>query len=210
MTLSILLLLIILVIALVLFSIDWISPDVTALGVLLALILLGLVPLDQAFSGFGSDTVMVILGLLIMTAAFMRTGVVKVVSNRFLQFSSKHPARLLPATMIVVTLLGAFISNTASAAFFLPVILGLSQQTKLSASRLLMPMAFASILSSSVTLISTSTNVVISGLMTQSGLPPIGMFELAPVGIPIMVAGVCSICNSSGSIYFPTAPLRPP
>jgi di/tricarboxylate transporter len=92
--------------------------------------------------------------------------------------------------MIAVTLLGAFISNTASAAFFLPVILGLSQHSKLSASRLLMPMAFASILSSSVTLISTSTNVVISGLMTQSGLPPMGMFELAPVGVPVMVVGL--------------------
>lgn len=208
MTLSILLLLIILVIALVLFSFDWISPDVTALGVLLALIVLGLVPLEQAFSGFGSDTVMVILGLLIMTAAFMRTGVVKIVSNRFLQFSSKHPASLLPTTMIVVTLLGAFISNTASAAFFLPVILSLSQQTKLSASRLLMPMAFASILSSSVTLISTSTNVVISGLMTQSGLPPIGMFELAPVGIPIMVVGILYM-QFIGQYLIPNRPAAP-
>jgi di/tricarboxylate transporter len=190
MTLPIILLLVILGIALVLFWFEWISPDVTALGVLLALIVLGLVPLDQAFAGFGSDTVMVILGLLIITAALMRTGVVKVASQKLLQFTSKRPASLLPATMIVVTLLGAFISNTASAAFFLPVILGLSQQSKLSASRLLMPMAFASILSSSVTLISTSTNVVISGLIAQAGMPPMGMFELAPVGVPVMVVGL--------------------
>jgi di/tricarboxylate transporter len=190
MTLPILLLLVILVVALLFFWFEWISPDVTALGVLLALIVFGLVPLDQAFAGFGSDTVMVILGLLIITAALMRTGVVEVVSRKFLQFTIKRPATLLPATMWAVTLLGAFISNTASAAFFLPVILGLSQQSKLSASRLLMPMAFASILSSSVTLISTSTNVVISGLITQAGQPPIGMFELAPVGIPVMVVGL--------------------
>ncbi|MBL8051664.1 MAG: hypothetical protein JNM46_10625, partial [Anaerolineales bacterium] len=71
MTVSIVLLLIVLAIALVLFWSEWISPDVTALSALLALIVLGLIPLDQAFSGFGSDTVMVILGLLIMTAAFM-------------------------------------------------------------------------------------------------------------------------------------------
>jgi di/tricarboxylate transporter len=183
-------LLVILGIALVLFWFEWIPPDVTALGVLLALIILGLVPLEQAFAGFGSDTVMVILGLLIMTAALMRTGMVKIASQKLLQFASKRPSALLPATMWVVTLLGAFISNTASAAFFLPVILGLSQQSKLSASRLLMPMAFASILSSSVTLISTSTNVVISGLITQAGMTPMGMFELAPVGIPVMVVGI--------------------
>jgi len=190
MTLPIILLLVILAIALVLFWFEWISPDVTALGVLLALIIFGLVPLDQAFAGFGSDTVMVILGLLIITAALMRTGVVEVVSRKLLQFTIKRPATLLPATMWAVTLLGAFISNTASAAFFLPVILGLSQQSKMSASRLLMPMAFASILSSSVTLISTSTNVVISGLITQAGQQPIGMFELAPVGVPVMVVGL--------------------
>src|SRR3990172_9325332 len=190
MSLPIILLLVILGIALLLFWFEWISPDVTALGVLLALIVLGLVPLEQAFAGFGSDTVMVILGLVIMKAALMRTGVVEVVSRKFLQFTNNRPASLLPVTMIAVTLLGAFISNTASAAFFLPVILGLSQTSKMSASRLLMPMAFASILSSSVTLISTSTNVVISGLMTQSGLPPMGMFELVPVGIPVMVVGL--------------------
>jgi di/tricarboxylate transporter len=183
-------LLVILGLALVLFWFEWISPDVTALGVLLALIIFGLVPLDQAFAGFGSDTVMVILGLLIITAALMRTGVVEVISRRFFQFTRNRPGSLLPLTMVTVALLGAFISNTASAAFFLPVILGLSQSSKVSASRLLMPMAFASILSSSVTLISTSTNVVISGLVTQAGLHPIGMFELAPVGVPIMVVGL--------------------
>ncbi len=74
----------------------------TALGVLLALIMLGLVPLEQAFAGFGSDTVMLLLGLLIMTAALMRTGVVEVVSRNLLQFTSKHPGSLLPATMLAV------------------------------------------------------------------------------------------------------------
>ena len=190
MTLAILLLLIILAIALVLFSFEWVPPDVTALGVLLALILLGLVPLDQAFAGFGSDTVMLLLGLLIMTAALMRTGVVEVVSRTLLQFTSQRPDSLLPAIMLAVAGLSAFISNTAAAAFFLPVILGLSQRAKTSASRLLMPMAFAAILASSVTLISTSTNVVVSGLITQAGLKPIGMFELTPIGLPVLAVGL--------------------
>jgi di/tricarboxylate transporter len=190
MTLPIILLLVILAIALLLFWFEWVPPDVTALGVLLALIILGLVPLEQAFAGFGSDTVMLLLGLLIMTAALMRTGVVEVVSRKLLQFTSKHPGSLLPATMLAVGLLSAVINNTAAAAFFLPVILGLSQRSKLSASRLLMPMAFAAILASSMTLVSTSTNVVVSGLMTQAGLPPIGMLELTPVGVPVLVVGI--------------------
>jgi di/tricarboxylate transporter len=190
MTLPILLLLVILAIALVLFWLEWVSPDVTALGVLLALILFGLVPPQQAFAGFGSDTVILLLGLLIMTAALMRIGVVEVVSRKLLEFTSTHPGSLLPATMLAVAMLSAVINNTAAAAFFLPVILGLSQRSKRSASRLLMPMAFAAILASSVTLVSTSTNVVVSGLIAQAGLPPIGMFELTPIGIPVMVAGL--------------------
>jgi di/tricarboxylate transporter len=190
MTLPILFLLIILAIALVLFWFEWIPPDVTALGVLLALIVLRLIPVDQAFSGFGSDTVMLLLGLLIMTAALMRTGVVEEVSRNLLEFTSKRPGTLLPATMLAVALLSSVINNTAAAAFFLPVILGISQRSKMNASRLLMPMAFAAILASSVTLVSTSTNVVVSGLMTQFGLPPIGMLELTPVGVPVLAAGL--------------------
>jgi di/tricarboxylate transporter len=196
MTLPILFLLIILAIALILFSLEWVSPDVTALGILVALILFGLVPIDKAFNGFGSDTVILLLGLLIITAALMRAGVVDIVSRRLLQFTNHHPGRLLLMVMVAVGLLSAIINNTAAAAFFLPVILGISQRAKFTASssgaasRLLMPMAFAAILASSVTLISTSTNVVVSGLMTQNGLPPIGMFELTPVGIPILIIGV--------------------
>lgn len=190
MTLSIFLLLLILVIALLLFSFEWFPPDVTALGVLVTLVVLRLVPLEQAFAGFGSDTVMLLLGLLIMTAALMRAGVVEVVSRKLLQFTNKRPGSLLPVTMLAAGLLSSFINNTAAAAFFLPVILGLSRRAKLSAPRLLMPMAFAAILASSVTLVSTSTNLVVSGLMAQAGLPPIGMFELTPVGLPVLAAGL--------------------
>jgi di/tricarboxylate transporter len=189
MTLSIVLLLIILVAALLLFAFEWLPPDVTALGIMLALIVTGLLPIEQAFAGFGSDTVMLLLGILIMTAALMRTGVVEVVSRKLMQFTNKRPGSILPVTMLAVGLLSSFINNTAAAAFFLPVILGLSQRTK-NASRLLMPMAFGAILASSMTLISTSTNIVVSGLITQFGLEPISMFELTPVGIPVLLVGV--------------------
>lgn len=190
MTLPIILLLVIIGIALILFSMEWVPPDVTALGVLIALVILGLVPLENAFDGFGSDTVILLLGLLIMTAALIRTGVVEMVSRKMLEFAKKHPRGLLPAMMMGVGTLSAFINNTAAAAFFLPVIMETGQRIKTKTSRLLMPMAFAAILASSVTLIGTSTNVVVSGLMTQYGLPPIGMFELTPVGVPILISGI--------------------
>ena len=190
MTLEIGLLLALLAAALVLFSLERVPADVVALGVLLALVLTRLVPPGEAFAGFGSDTVIMILGLLILTAALMKTGVVDIAGRWILRRTGRDPDRLLLTVMMAASGLSAVMSNTAATAFFLPVVIGLARRASLSSSRLLLPLAFASILSSSVTLVSTSTNIVVSGLMTQHGLEPMGMFELAPVGIPIAVAGI--------------------
>lgn len=174
----------------VLFAFEWISSDVVALGIVLALILTGLLPAKEAFAGFGSETVIMILALLIMTAALTKTGVVDLAGRAILRHAGTQVNTLLLVLMLAVAALSAFISNTAAAAFFLPVVLGVAAKSKVSPSTLLMPVAFASILTSSVTLISTSTNLVISGLMTNMGLERIRMFELSPVGIPIAVAGI--------------------
>ena len=190
MTLSIILLIVILIAALVLFSIETISADVIALGVMLALILTGILPAEAAFKGFGSDTAIMILGLLILTAALVRTGVVQIFSRWVLRTVGENRKRLYWVIMGASGILSSLMSNTATAAFFVPMTLGLSKRMKIPAAKLLMPLAFAAILSSSVTLISTSTNVVVSGLMTQYGLQPLGMFELTPVGIPILVIGL--------------------
>jgi di/tricarboxylate transporter len=189
-TLPILILLGVLGLALILFTTEWIPPDVTALGVLLALILTRLVPAETAFAGFGSETVLMLLGLLILTAGLVRTGVVDLAGGALLRYTADQPRRQLVVVMLGAATLSAFMSNTASTAFFLPVVIGLARRTGVSASRLLLPLAFASILTSSVTLISTSTNLVVSGLIRQYDLPPIGMFELTPVGLPIAAVGL--------------------
>ncbi|HEY7529560.1 MAG TPA: SLC13 family permease [Gemmatimonadota bacterium] len=190
MTPEIVLLLVLLGIALVLFSFEWIPADVVALGLMLTLTLTGLLDPEEAFAGFGSDTVMMILGLLILTAALLRTGVVDMAGRAILRRGGTSPQRLLTLVVLAAAGLSAFISNTAAAAFFLPIVMGIAARAKVSPSKLLMPLAFASILTSSVTLISTSTNIVVSGLMTDYGLAPIGMFELAPVGVPVAVVGI--------------------
>jgi di/tricarboxylate transporter len=190
MTFSIALLLALIVIAIILFLFEWVPTDVVALSLLVTLVLTGLLPSKQAFSGFGSDTVIMILGLLIMTASLARTGVVDLIGRSILRYTGADPTHLLLVVMIASAVLSAFMSNTASTAFFVPIVIGIAAKAKMPASKFLMPLAFSSILTSSVTLISTSTNLVISGLMTSYNLPPMGMFELAPVGIPIAMAGL--------------------
>jgi di/tricarboxylate transporter len=189
-TFAIALLLGLVIVALVLFSFDWVSSDVVALGLLLVLVLTGLLPAETAFAGFGSETVIMILGLLIMSSALVETGVVDLAGRGIVRGAGSRPVKVLAVIMVGCAGLSAFISNTAAAAFFLPVTLGIAAKTKVSPSTLLMPLAFASILTSSVTLISTSTNLVINGLAIRGGVEPMTMFELAPVGVPIAIAGL--------------------
>lgn len=172
MTFDIGLLLLMTVAAVFLFSSEKISPDVTALTLVLALVFTGLLDSKTAFLGFGSETVIMILGLLILTAALLRTGVVDLVGGKILKLTGTSPTRLLIVVMLAAALLSAFMSNTAATAFFVPVVMGLCKRANMQPRQLLLPLAFASILTSSVTLISTSTNIVVSGLMTQYGLAP--------------------------------------
>ncbi len=190
MTLPILILLSVVVIAVILFAFEWVAADVVALGVLITLIVTGLIPADQAFAGFGSSTVITIMGLFILTAALINTGVVEIASRALLRRTGRDSNQLLLMIMASVGTLGAFMNNTAATALFLPLVLGLAQRLQVSPSRLLLPLAFASILSSSVTLISTSTNIVMSELMVVNQLAPLGVFELTPVGLPILLAGI--------------------
>ena len=180
----------ILAVAVLLFAWDRVAADVVALGVMLAVIATGLLPADQAFAGFSSDTVMMILGLLVMSAGLIQTGVVEIAGRYVFDLAGRNAAVFLPVIMLAVAAVSAFMSNTAATAFFVPLVIGYASRIGVSPSRFLLPLAFSSILTSSVTLISTSTNLVVSDLLTRYQQPPMGMFELAPVGIPIAVVGI--------------------
>jgi di/tricarboxylate transporter len=189
-TSDIALLLAIVAAALALFAFEWVPADVAALAILLTLILTGLLPADRAFAGFGSETVLMLLGLLILTAALVETGAVEMAGRLLLRRVAAGPGRMLGLVMFAGLGLSSFISNTAATAFLLPVVTGVAARLRVNASRFLLPLAFASILASSVTLIATSTNLVVSGMMVQHALAPIGVFELTPVGLPIAFVGL--------------------
>lgn len=190
MTLDIALFLALFGMALVLFTFEWVAADVTALGLMLALVILGLLEPAEAFAGFGSETVLMILGLLILTETLTNTGMIDLTGRYLLALVGDNRRRLYATMLVAPAVMSAFISNTASAAFFLPIALGLAHRIRLSPSKLLMPLAFSAILAGSTTFIGTSTNLVVSGLMQQHGMKPISMFELTPVGLPILVVGL--------------------
>jgi di/tricarboxylate transporter len=180
----------ILAVAVMLFAWDRLPAEVIAIGVMLAVIVTGLLPAEKAFAGFSSDTVMMILGLLIMSAGLIQTGVVAIAGRYVFNVAGRNSAIFLPLILVSVATVSAFMSNTAATAFFVPLVIGYTRKIGTSPSKFLLPVAFASILTSSVTLISTSTNVIVSGMLTRYQQTPMGMFELAPVGIPIAIAGI--------------------
>ncbi len=211
MTPQIILVLVIIVVSLVLFALELFPTDVIALGIVVTLVLTGLLTTKDAFAGFGSDAVLMILGMLIMAAALMRTGVVDLVGRLIFRLTGNQPKRILAVEMVTASALSSFMSNAATTAFFLPIVLSLANRVKVSPAKYLMPLAFATILASSVTLIATSTNIIVSELMTQYGLAPLGVFEMTPVGLPIVIVGLLYMYFIGSRLIpdrFPATPIR--
>lgn len=181
--------LILFILALVLFATEWLPVDVTALGLLSALLVTGLLKPASAFAGFGSDTVLTLAGLFILTRVLLRAGVIEWIGAALARRAG-NATGLLRAMLGTVAGVSAFTSNTATTAVFLPVVAGVSRRAGLPVSRALMPLAFASILGGTVTLIGTSTNLVVSGALPATGLKPLGFFELAWVGLPTALVGL--------------------
>ncbi|MGH9368069.1 MAG: SLC13 family permease [Thermoanaerobaculia bacterium] len=175
---------------LILFAWDRLSVDTVALILLLALALPGVLTPKEALAGFADETVIALIALFVLTAGVVKTGVVVRLGMRLASVGGRNPVRLTKFILIAVTAISAFFSNTVTTAVFLPIVIGIARRAEIPLSRVLMPLAFASILSSPVTLISTSTNVLISGQLPRYGLAPIGFFEMAPAGIAITVLGM--------------------
>lgn len=190
MTMEVALCLTVLVAATVLFAWDRYPPEVVSLGVMLSLILSGLLSPESAFAGFSSDTVMMILGLLIMTAGLVQTGIVEIAGNAIFELAGKNQTAFFPLLLVAVATISAFMSNTAATAVFIPLVMGYAAKTGVSPSRYLLPVAFASLVTSSTTLISTSTNIVVSEQLKARGLGEMGFFELVPAGVPIAITGL--------------------
>jgi len=183
-------LLILIVVALVLFATEVFSIDVVGLLLLLALTVPGILSPQQALAGFGSETIFVLIGLFVLTAGIRETGVIERIGLRLAAFGSERPRALTRMLITSATAMSAFISNTITTAVLLPITVGSAKRAGISVAKVLMPLAFASILAGSITVIATSTNLVISGELPGYGLEKIGFFELAPVGIGLTLVGL--------------------
>lgn len=179
-----------LVVAIVLFASEKLSVDIITLILLIALVLSGVLTVDEAFAGF-SDAILVILAsLFVISGALERSGVMDALGARLHTLARGGADRFVLAVMTVVGAVSAFANNTTTTAVFLPPVLGVARRMQVSPSKVLMPLAYASILGGTCTLVGTSTNVAVSGYIARAGLEPVGLFELTPVGLVLVVTGI--------------------
>ena len=165
------------------------APDVTALLALLALLLTGVLTPYEAFSGFSHPATISVAAVLVLSAGVERTGALTYIARRLLTPLGNSELTLTVVIMVIISLLSAFVNNTAAVAVFIPVVIEVCNRTAASPSRILMPMSHAATFGGMCTLIGTSTNLVTHEFAVSNGLPGFSMFELGKVGFPMLIAG---------------------
>ena len=181
---------IILFVALFFLVSEKLSIDLTAIGIMVALTVTGILTPLEAVSGFANPAVITVGTMFILSRAMVRTGVVGFIAEKVIAGSRGKVSVAMIVTLLVVAIASAFINNTPVVVLFIPVVLSLSCEYGFSPSKFLIPISYTSILAGTCTLIGTSTNIIISDLSAGYGYGEIGMFELSAVGVPIAVAGI--------------------
>lgn len=180
----------ILVISLILFISEVIRMDVVALMVLGALAITGLVDSNQAFAGFSNSAVITVWAMFILSEGLTRTGIADIIGRQVMRIGGNREVTLIFVIMITGAVLSAFMNNIGVAALMLPVVVEVARRTGVAASRLLMPLAYSTLLGGLMTLIGTPPNLLISESLVLGGYEPFGLFDFTPMGGVVMVIGV--------------------
>ncbi|MGH7477716.1 MAG: SLC13 family permease [Longimicrobiales bacterium] len=181
--------LVVIAITLVVLVRDLYSPAATLIGGVVALLVLGVITPEQAFAGFSNPAPITVAALYVIARAVEKTGALQPLLELTLGDGGK-PRAALARLLFPTAAASAFLNNTPIVAMLAPQISAWAERQRLSASHLLMPLSFATILGGVITLIGTSTNLVVSGMLQAEGMAPLGMFELTPVGLPVALIGV--------------------
>jgi di/tricarboxylate transporter len=175
--------------ALFLFALEIVRPDIVALGVTLTLLLSGLITIDEGFLGFSNPAVITVIGMFILSSGLVRTGVADQLAQMIARVGSGDPTLLTVTVMLTVGLLSAFMNNIGAVAILLPAIFIVAQQSNYPATKLLMPLSFGSLLGGLTTLIGTPPNLLVSIALEEHGFRGFRMFDFLPTGLVVMATG---------------------
>lgn len=182
--------LLILSVALVLFISDRVSIDLVALGAVAALIATGVLSPREGLSGFSDPATLTVAFMFVLSAALLRTGAISTLGPRLSGHFRRSPALGLLFFMAVVAATSAFLNNTPIVAILIPTVVQIAHTSGQAPSKLLIPLSYATILGGTTTLLGTSTNFVVSGVLAENGGRPLGMFEQTPMGLAVLAVGL--------------------
>lgn len=175
--------------AMVLLLTERLRADLVALLVVVALGTSGVLTAEETFSGFSRSAVITLLSIFILAAGLERTGVTRRVGDLLVRVAGTSEQRLVMTVMLTGAFLSLTMNNIAAAAVLLPAVSGAAKRSGVNPSRLLMPLAFGTLLGGMATLLTTA-NIVVSSLLRDRDLPGFGLLDFAPVGLPIVAAGI--------------------
>jgi di/tricarboxylate transporter len=183
----------ILIASIVLLFTEWIRMDLTAILIILALGITGVLTTEETLSGFSSEPAIILAAIFVLSGALYHTGLSARLGNWIKRLAGKNFERTTAVVMPAVALLSAFTHHVTLTAIMLPPILSISRETKIPASKLLMPMSFAASLGTTITIIGAPAFLIADGLLRQAGRAGLGIFSIAPIGLALSLAGTLFI-----------------
>lgn len=173
-----------------LFVINKPRMDVVALLAMVALPLSGVIGVNEALAGFSDPSVVLIAALFVIGNGLVRTGIAYRLGDWLMRSAGSSETRLLILLMLAVAGLGSVMSSTGVVAIFIPVVLSIAARMKVSPRRLMMPLAFAGLISGMLTLVATPPNMVVHSELRRAGLDGFAFFSFAPIGLAILMLGI--------------------
>jgi di/tricarboxylate transporter len=187
---EILLVLGLLFLAIILFATEKFSVDLITAFMLIILTITGIITPTEAFSGFGSDFTIMLVSLFVVSAALQHNGLLDLLGSRLLKIARIRKGMLLTLITGTVAFTSAFMNNTTVTAIYMAPVMSLGRRLRVNPSKLLIPVAFASILGGTCTIIGTSTNLAVNGYLAKHNYPVFGMFDLSLIGVILCITGL--------------------
>lgn len=180
----------VLLLAIVLFISEKLSIDLVALLIILLLVGSGVLSPAEGFAGFGDQATLTVAFMFVLSSALLSTGAVSTLGPRLSTHFRASPVKGMLLFMLLVGVLSAFLNNTPIVALLIPVVVQIAHTSGQAPSKLLIPLSYATIMGGTMTLMGTSTNFVVSGVMVENGLQSLGMFQQTPIGLVFLMVGV--------------------